>query len=89
MTPKPFGYYGLNLDISTEIELDNLKLPELTDLLDDMVSDLNTTYYLNDDDVDNIYFAPIKPCELSDVSKLALIRGLCDRIEVKLMEEAK
>ncbi|MBD2178398.1 hypothetical protein H6F42_15875 [Pseudanabaena sp. FACHB-1998] len=89
---KPFGYYGLNLDISTEIAIDNLQLHELTDLLNDLTFDLNNTHYLENDEV--IGIAPQTKESThdllgqSDLGKLGAIRGLCDRIEQKLMEQA-
>lgn len=87
---KPLGYYGLSLDPTTDIEIDNLRLHELVSTLDDMTTALNTKHYIDNDDVPAIMEAsPIDPDDLSDVEKIALIRGLCDRIELKLMEAAK
>lgn len=88
---QPLGYYGLNLDISTEIEIDNLHLPHLTDLLDDMATALNNKHYIDNDEAPEISNEdkPIDPDNLSDLEKIGLIRGLCDRIELKLMEVAK
>ena len=88
---QPLGYYGLSLDPTTDIAIDNLQLPQLTDLLDDMATDLNIRHYIDNDEAPAIEDVekPIKPDDLSDAEKIALIRGLCDRIELKLMEAAK
>jgi hypothetical protein len=87
---QSLGYYGLNLDISTEIEIDNMPLHELTNLLDDTTTLLNTKHYIDDDDTPAIMeSSTINPDDLSDMEKIGLIRGLCDRIELKLMEAAK
>lgn len=92
-SPKPLGHYGLNLDISTEIAIDNLKLHELTNLLCVIAGDLDTTHYLLNKEA-----APIDEetmdstsdlLKQSDIDKIGAIRGLCDRIELKLMEAAK
>jgi hypothetical protein len=87
---QSLGYYGLNLDISTEIEIDNMPLHELTNLLDDTTTLLNTKHYIDDDDAPAIMeSSTINPDDLSDMEKIGLIRALCDRIELKLMEAAK
>ena len=87
---QPLGYYGLSLDPTTDIAIDNLHLPELTDLLDDMASALNNKHYMDNDEAPEIkdLDKPIIPDDLSDAEKIALIRGLCDRIEIKLMQVA-
>ncbi|WP_103668435.1 hypothetical protein [Pseudanabaena sp. BC1403] len=86
---QPLGYYGLSLDPSTDIAIDNLRLHELVDTLNNMSTALNTKHYIDNDDVPAIMEAsPIDPDGLSDTEKIALIRGLCDRIEIKLMEAA-
>lgn len=88
---RPLGYYGLNLDISTETAIDNMPLAALVDLLDDIANQMICDHYLED-----VEFTPnpqegkpVTPDELSDIEKIGLIRGLCDRIELKLMEAAK
>lgn len=92
-SPKPFGFYGLNLDISTEIAIDNLKLHELTDLLEDVAGDLNTIHYLMDKNAppieEEVTASTSDLLGQSDLGKIGAIRGLCDRIELKLMEQAK
>ena len=91
-SPRPFGHYGVDLDISSEISIDNLALHELTDLLSDIVDDLNDTHYLSNDEVPEIReasYAAVDLISLSDLGKIGAIRGLCDRIELKLIEAAK
>ena len=87
---KPLGFYGLSLDPTTDIAIDNLHLPGLTYLLDDMAAALNDSHYIDNDEAPPIedIDKPISPEDLSDAEKIALIRGLCDRIELKLMEIA-
>jgi len=91
MTPKPFGYYGLNLDAETEQAIDKLELHELIDLADDMTNEMGSRFYIDNEEVELIsdLDKPIFPHELSDLEKLGLIRGLCDRIEAKLLEATK
>jgi hypothetical protein len=88
---QPLGYYGLNLDISTEVEIGNMPLHELTDLLDDMSDQMNSDHYLCNEQVLSIPHGDkcVTPDELTDLQKIGLIRALCDRIEIKLMEAAK
>jgi hypothetical protein len=88
---QSLGYYGLNLDISTETEIDNMPLHELTDLLDDMVDQMNFHHYLGNPEVPTLPNSDkcVTPDELTDLQKIGLIRALCDRIEIKLMEAAK
>ena len=93
MTPKPFGYYGLNFQAEVERTTDDLQMHELTDLLNDITADLNYTHYLDNDEIIGIA-RQIKQStcfflDLSDVEKVAAIRALCDRIEAKLLEAAK
>lgn len=89
MSAKPLGFYGLSLGADIETAIDALPLHELTDLLDDTTSFLNFRYFVDDDDAPQILTKPLDIDELSDIDKIGLIRGLCDRIELKLMEAAK
>jgi len=91
MTPKPFGYYGLNLDISTEIELDSLQLHEQTDLISTITAFLNDKHFYSNDEALEIvaHDRDDMAYKLSDIEQIGLIRGLCDRIELKLMEAAQ
>ncbi|TYQ29977.1 hypothetical protein [Pseudanabaena sp. UWO310] len=89
MNPTPFYKYGLNLDIKTEQAIDALPLHELSFLLDRAGSDLCSKHYMDDEDAPLITSTPLDIDELSDMEKIGLIRGLCDRLEIKLMEVAK
>ena len=87
---KSLADYGLNLDITTELELDGMHLHQLTMLLNDFADTLNNKHYIDNDEAPEITEdMPISLDELSDVESLGLIRWLCDRIELKLMETAK
>lgn len=92
-SPKPLGHYGLNLDISTEIAIDNLKLHELTNLLSVISGDLDTTHYLLNKEApeidDDTAGETADLLKLSDMEKIGAIRGLCDRLEIRLKEAAK
>jgi hypothetical protein len=87
---KPLGFYGLDFEAEIEIAIDGLHLHELTDLLHDMASALNNMHYIDNDEAPEILDMdkPITPDDLSDAEKISLVRGLCDRIELKLMEIA-
>lgn len=88
---KPFGFYGLNLDISTEAAIDGLELHELIESAHDCVRDLAFTHYITNDAITEAIAPekrPIRHEDLTDLDRIGLIRGLCDRIEVKLMEVA-
>ena len=88
---QPLGYYGLNLGNEVEQAIDGMLLHELTDMTSDISADLNNAHYLENDEVELIpeekkfYFH----YTMTDLKKLALLRGLCDRIEAKLLEAAK
>lgn len=87
---KSLADYGLNLDITTELEIDGMHLHQLTHLLNDFADALNNKHYIDNDEAPEITGAmPISLDEFSDVESLVLIKWLCDRIELKLMETAK
>ena len=86
---QPLGYYGLNLDTTTELVIDNMHLHELTNFLDNITTELNAKHYLDNDSIPAIEEDEELSLDLSDLEKIELIRGLCDRIEQKLMEAAK
>ncbi|WP_055077657.1 hypothetical protein [Pseudanabaena sp. 'Roaring Creek'] len=90
MNPTPFYKYGLNLDIKAEQAIDALPLHELTDLLDNAATSLNIDHYIDNESVPVIEEEdkPIDTSLLSSMGRIGLIRGLCDRIELKLMEVA-
>lgn len=85
MTPKPLGYYGLNLqsesridgfDIGKLVALMSITADEIYDLYEETRSDCVGTAVLTETEM------------LSLPQKLSLVRAMCDRIEVKLMEVA-
>lgn len=86
---QPLGYYGLKIDPATETAIDSMKLHELSFLLDSTGSALCCKHYMDKEDAPLITSTPLDVDDLSDLQKLGFIRGLCDRIELKLMEEAK
>lgn len=88
---QPLGYYGLKLDISTEIEIDNLALHQLVDILDDASRMLYGKHYVDNKDVPTIRESekPIDATMLSDSEAIGFIRAMCDRIEDKLRQETK
>jgi len=92
MTPKPLGYYGLKFEPETEQAIEDLPLHYQIDLAKNMINDLWTSHYLDNDDIEDAIedeLQPIEAGQLSDLDKIGLIRGLCDRIEAKLMEDAE
>jgi hypothetical protein len=89
MSAKPLGFYGLKVGLEAEEAIDALPLHELTDLLDDTTQALNSKHYLDAEDVPLVISKPLDIDDLVDIDKIGLIRGLCDRIEVRLMETAK
>jgi hypothetical protein len=86
---QSLGYYGLNLDTSTEIEIDNMELHGISFLLDQAGSALCCKHYIDKEDAPLITSTPLDVDSLSDMEKIGLIRGLCDRLELRLMEAAK
>ena len=85
---QPLAYYGLNLTADTEKAIDNLDLNSRCGLLS-ITADL-----VGDEIIDNKYEGihtrlRLECDKLTTPQRLALIRGLCDRIEIKLMEQSK
>lgn len=83
---QPLGYYGLNL--TTESNIDALDIDQLVALMSISADDI---YELHQEfREDGVGSAILNEAEgLSQSQKLAFIRALCDRIELKLMEAAK
>lgn len=86
---KDIGYYAGFLTADQQQEITKYELHQACRLMA-----LTTQEVLENNDkpkskkgVSTFLYAAIT--KLSDRDKIALIRGLCDRIEVKLMEEAK
>ena len=85
---QPLGYYGLNFTQATEQAIDNAPIHELTNCLHDIASTINHTHYLNSDLAPEIEEEFLDSPELlTDMERIGLIRALCDRIEIKLMEQ--
>jgi len=79
---KDIGYYAGFLSEKDQDTINKSSIDELTSGLFDLASDLDISHGET-----MVFLHVTKPT--SDRDKIALIRGLCDRIEVKLMEEAK
>lgn len=87
---KDIGYYAGFLTDYQSARINIAELPALVDALDDLASDLDIAHrYDKNIVVDTPLLTPEFQEKLSDPDKLALIRGLCDRIELKLKEAAK
>lgn len=83
---KPIGYYAGFLSQKEQDEITNASPWQLCDLLSDtsigLYKDVDSHY--NEDPSLNIEFDT-----MTNLCQIALIRGLCDRIEQKLMEVAE
>lgn len=85
---QPLGYYGLNLYTNTETAIDNFDLNNLCGL-NSITADLVSDEFI-DDRYEGIHTRiRLDIDKLSAREKISLIRALCDRIELKLMEQAK
>jgi hypothetical protein len=85
---KDIGYYAGFLSHAASTEISDAPIGALIDLLQSVGENLYTSV-LSDADY---YYEALRHIgweDSSDRDKLALIRGLCDRIELKLMEAAK
>ena len=81
---KDIGYYAgwLNEEIQTDIE--NSDSEDLLEMIADIAMDIRSDVMGETPHAVHQFFDG-----QSNPNKLALIRGLCDRIELKLMEVAK
>ena len=83
---KDIGYYAGFLSSAAQTEIRNASIYQLKDLLSDVAEAVyscdtaDTGYAL----LEYLGWEDASPCD-----QLGLIRGLCDRIELKLMETAK
>ena len=83
---KDIGYYAGFLSTAAQKEITEASSVQLGDLLFDVAESV-----FNDMDIESGY-AILEHLGWRDTStrdRLALIRGLCDRIELKLMEAAQ
>lgn len=88
-SPQPLGFYGLKIDAETEEGIDSLSHKEAIVLLSITADDLYNEHQA-DEDRDPIESEILDECaSLSNAQKVSLIKALCDRIEQKLMEQAK
>lgn len=88
---KDIGYYAGFLSADQQEAINKANGYKLTDLLSDVAVEVydTTSFSPTADESDDCLIDIIDFRDLSDRDKLALIRGLCDRIEIKLMEAAK
>ena len=81
---KDIGYYAGFLSEEDQQEINNASKIAILDLMADLALSMNGDQSFKPIQIDDFWLN-----RNTDLNKLALIRGLCDRIEVKLMEEAK
>ena len=88
---KDIGYYAGFLSSASQDAISNASLWQLADLMSDVACELYTGLSVDDnrDSIIEDSCLAVVFEDHSDRDKLALIRGLCDRIELKLMEAAK
>lgn len=85
---KDIGYYAGFLSTAAQKEITEAPIGALIDLLQGVAERLYSSAML-DPDFDYYPLENMGYEDASDRDKIALIRGLCDRIELKLMEQAK
>lgn len=81
---KDIGYYAGFLSADDQQRINDASLPSMAVCLVTIADFI----YQEHNDPDDRYFLAID-LPKSDRDKLALIRGLCDQIEIKLMQVAK
>lgn len=94
---KDIGYYAGFLSPENQEKINNATKDQLIHLLEDISWSLamKTEFALRDFEYepeegdDQPLTFEQKEIDRSDRDRLAVIRGLCDRIELKLMEQAK
>jgi hypothetical protein len=87
---KDIGYYAGFLSTEHQQLINKANGYKLTDLVSDVAVELyDTASFSPTDDESDEDLVSLIGSPTSDRDKLALIRGLCDRIELKLMEQAK
>jgi hypothetical protein len=85
---NPLGYYGLNLVADIESSIDEFSLNENCGLLSILSDNLGDN--LIGADYKGIHTRVRVKCDaLSASQTISLIKAMCDRIELKLMETAK
>lgn len=89
---QPIGYYAGFLRPKTQEAITTASLPKLAITLELVASAISGDYYYSNEEVEGGLSPVISGIEIDkigDRDRLAVIRGLCDRIEIKLMEQAK
>jgi hypothetical protein len=82
---KDIGYYAGFLSPDDQEEINKASKAAILDLMTDLALSMNGDQPFQPIEIEHFWLHG----ENSDTRKLALIRGLCDRIELKLMEAAK
>lgn len=89
---KDIGYYAGFLSEENREKIQNAPLEALSVTMSDLAGCFADDYYYMDDSIQHTEVSLLNDFVVSKLSardRLAVIRGLCDRIEVKLMEQAK
>jgi hypothetical protein len=88
---KDIGYYAGFLKLETQEAIRNAPLWKLCTTLGAYGEHFADEFYYLDESIQEEWLTLVDfpESEMSDRNKLALIRGLCDAIELKLMEAAK
>jgi len=87
--PQPLGYYGIKIGDGVEAAIDAFDLNSMCGLLG-LVSEQIREELTYTPDYQGIHYILIEKCaELPPSQRLGLIKALCDRIELELMEQAK
>lgn len=91
---KDIGYYAGFLSTEEQSRIMDASIGHLASCLGDVAQPIYTGYYIDDDscpaiEVGKELISEPRIAKMSAPDLLAVIRGICDRIEVKLMEEAK
>ena len=86
---KDIGYYAGFLTDKEQVDINSAETDQLLALARTLILSMSTfgsgEFEGKEIDVDSFWLGNTN----TQPNKLALIRGLCDRIEIKLMEQAK
>ncbi|NUN66345.1 hypothetical protein HCU40_16695 [Pseudanabaena biceps] len=83
---KDIGYYAGFLSQKDQAAITNASRVQALDLIGDLAYGMMADEPTSTLELDDFWLSEHSE---SEANKLALIRGLCDRIEDKLMEQAK
>lgn len=81
---KPIGYYAGFLSDNDQQEITNACKHSLLDLVTDLTLSMDDDHAFKAIQIEDFWLN-----HNTHLNKIALIRGLCDRIELKLMEVAE